>query len=523
MINSEDIYFFLRICVAAFFGLFLVLDRSFINLFLNGRHDQSYFLPFFFFFVCLMVLYAYILYKEFNSQSAKICAVLFALALLPRLFFLFYIDYIPVSDFLRYFEYGNNVLIGEPSDYPGIPIFGVLAMQNAFLMLFFSSTLFGFQLSHILLGCVSCFMLYLILKQWDKRVAIISGFLFAVFPTAVLASVMTTNRNSALTFMLLSIYFFQKALTNLENPKLNHFLKYAFLSSIFFMISHFFHPSGIIVLISYGLFLVLYCFRQERFNKRLILLFCSHLLLFVMLPPLLINFTYNRGIITERYTYTMFKQLAIGTSYPTGNLSSVRGSYENIDSIINLRTAYIDGEPTLIRSLDRRTQREVYMVLVNHNLSELGVEGIVRLLRNKINTTWMVHDSYVNSLPWSGYLARLDRWYNEGLLTMELDRHRQNLRTRIIPGLANLNTAFTQWIYILSIIGIVLRRKIEKEAPPHIFMFILGGWMLLSAVLQQQPRYRFFGMPMFIIFAAMGIVCVYDFWKTSQNKNMKKS
>ena len=519
-INSEKVYLFLRVLVAVVFAIFLFQDRSFITLFLNGSNDESYFLPFFFLFICYLIPCIYALFKSFESNVLKQSAILFFIALMPRLFFLFYVDFHPTSDFWYYFRFGRDVLAGRAFYYPGYPIIGMMGLQNAAIMSIFSTHIFGFQLAHIFMSCFSCVMLFVILKSWDKRVAVVSAFLFAIYPASVLASVATTNRNSALLFMLLSIFFIQKMLATLDSANIRQPLWYVLIATVFFMISHFFHISGIIILASFGLYLALYCVNRKQFVKRLLLLYMVPVAAYAILPSFLISVTYNIGIIQSKESLSNSMHLAVGTSYPTGCLDSFRR--RNLiynPHILDWRRIEIDGHPVASWSLDRAVQRRIFNEVTISNLRDMGFSGTIRLLRNKFQSAWIGGCSYVYIFPWHVSLLQLDRMANEGLLSTERYQYREKLRMRIIPGLTNLDIVFTQFIYILSIVGIALRRKIEDESPTNIFTFVLGGWILKNAISQQQSRYRFLGMPTFMIFAAIGIVCLYDLYKRYNSKD----
>ena len=542
-LNPESIYFYMRLCVAVLFGAFLLYDRSFINLLINARTDSSYFLPFFFLYIIFLIPCIYVLYKEFNSHSVKLCVILFFIAFLPRLFFLFYIDYIPFSDFLRYFTFGRNVLAGEVVHYCGFPIFGLMGIQNAVIMSVFSTHLIGFQLAHILFGCISCILLYVIFKDWDKRVAVISGFLLAIYPTAIFASVVTGNRNSALVFMLFSILFLQKALSYLEHAKLRYSLMHIFVSTCFLMVSHFFHNSGVIVLISFGLFLVFYSYKTLSLVKRAAILFSVPLVVFVALPPILISLTYEYGIIDCRHRKSILDVVASGTDYPhgTGWHAYLKPSYIESRLLRNQEELFpdiqelfpffhrgqvhlveIDGVIVPIWYLEDDVQRRVFSEIITLNLREMGLSGTLRLFRNKMDYIWIGEATDYIWIAWGGYLRRLDSWEREGSLTVELYERRDLLRARIIPGMSNLDLVFTQWIYILSIIGILLRRKIDVKSPYNIFTIILGGWVAFTLIVVAVTRYRFNAMIFFMVFAAIGIVCLYDFWKSYDSKIIKK-
>jgi len=80
----EKIYFILKMGLVAFLLTFLLIDRGFILVFLQGSFATNYFLPIFWMYVLALTPLIYLIVKIHSENDLKIGFALFNIALIPR-------------------------------------------------------------------------------------------------------------------------------------------------------------------------------------------------------------------------------------------------------------------------------------------------------------------------------------------------------------------------------------------------------------------------------------------------------
>ena len=243
---SGNLQRILSIFFALFLGLFLAFNTN-----LSGGKN-GYF-PVIFLIYCLVAtLYFFIIgYLRKRRENCIICAVLFLSAAIPRLLVVMIGIYKPYSDFLSYLQLGQYFFNKDYSsiaafiaDSYHMPKMAGIAIYNGLLSYIFSPTLIGLQISNIMTTSSISVMIYVLYVKYNKNVALIAAALFAVYPSNIVSTAVTTNQHGATLMFLVALYFFQRSL---NEQKFRGYLCIA-VSAVFFTISNFIHQSVIIVL-----------------------------------------------------------------------------------------------------------------------------------------------------------------------------------------------------------------------------------------------------------------------------------
>lgn len=492
----EKVYFALRMALALLLIVFLCYDRSFYKLlFVNGT-SKGYFLPCLYLYICASVLYAIIFYKARKMKIYNVCLIIFFMAIVPRAILLIGNDYIPTSDFKNYLFYGqavyyeNYTAIAPIINLYQMPKMGGLALLNGFIAKLFSPTLLGFQVANILMNSISCVLLYLIIKESDINVALIAGALYAIYPSNIISSVITTNHHGALFSFLLAIYFYKKLVLNIS--RINSWI-YLLLTSFFVLCSNFFHPSIIILLIALGIFTVFHIFRLRNNRKAALkfgISFLSIIIIFNLGTTMVNRYCYRNGIIESYQEIDILFKFAMGTDMET------MGSYNK---------KYGDS---YYKDMDAVMQHNAYKQAITQNITQAGFVNMLELLWAKTHKAWFTQDSYIRTWFRDAQNNEYNKLKDEQLLTDEMENKQQE-ETLVISGIAHLDTLFIQWLYIFAIAGILLKRRISTDSILNVFLLVAIGWILFIAFTEMQTRYRYSAMPSFVILGAIGVVEVY--------------
>ena len=77
-------------------------------------------------------------------------------------------------------------------------------------------------------------------------------------------------------------------------------------------------------------------------------------------------------------------------------------------------------------------------------------------------------------------------------------------------------------IYIFATIGLYLIYKGNKKEFIKFFVWIFLGYVGAHCFIEIQPRYRYFLMPIIIVFASYGIINTYDYIFNKYNRKIIK-
>ena len=300
---NKVINLLLRILLALFLvsGLiFFESSKIFIDLIFNAAR-KGFFLPLLWIYIGIVLIYS-LLYTKIKlwTNEKKVQISIFALAMIPRFIFCVNSIFIPVDDFKNYLLYGQYMYFGQYKKIADIianynmPKMGGIAIFNGLISSLFSPQLIGFQIANCIITSLICVFIYMISRRMSKEVGLGAALIFALYPSNIISTQITTNHHAATLMALIGIVFFLKAMENRENSK--GYLYILFLS-IFFTVSNFIHPSVIIFILSIFLYLLIFILNSKPISasslKELIKRCISYCLIFITVYSLLTNISIN--------------------------------------------------------------------------------------------------------------------------------------------------------------------------------------------------------------------------------------
>lgn len=515
---SDKIFIFLSIVLLSILGLIIFKPISVIIKYIVNATSVGLFSPmlWLYIFICIVYTLCYTHIKNTNSNF-KICINIFVLAVIPRAIVCLFNQYIPTNDFLEYLKFGQNMFYGRKADVANIiqnkyfySKMGGLALFNDGIAHVFSPQLIGFQIANIIMTSFICVMLFVLVKKYSKNVGLIAAFLYTLYPANIISTQITTNRHGATLMLLISILLYIKALDALKLKRICKGLILAFLTSICLVISNFIHMSIIIVTLSIvfsSLILMVDDFikndkKVTESIKRIAIYIVVIVIFNSLLTGLVVNFCYNKGVITSKEELTPLAAIAVGLNRETGGV--VR-----------------KDDWGLITTTPSDKVNEVCLKLIKERLD--NPKEVIKLMINKLKYVWAYNDSEFT-------------WYSEGMLNSYKEKiekdpnntdliERQNKLELLMGAVSNIDTVFVQVLYLFAILGILYLIKnihfVDKDVI-LILMFFILGWMATIAIGAAQPRYRYQSMVGIILFSSFGIDLFYTKVISFINKTKKR-
>ena len=128
---------------------------------------------------------------------------------------------------------------------------------------------------------------------------------------------------------------------------------------------------------------------------------------------------------------------------------------------------------------------------------------------SKTNKVWFGNDNAIYSY-YASWATDYGKIKESNTLTKQLESEWNEI-SNIMSGVYKLDRIFTHTLYLLTIIGCVLKKKTQDIDISYVFMFIIVGWVLVLMATEMQSRYRYPAMPGFMILTAIGINELYHF------------
>ena len=465
---------------------------------------KGYFLPVFWIYALYVSLVAMLL-KHGMKNGKKVGGIIFVIAILPRLILCIFDLYVPDNDFRKYLEMGQNIYYGNFAkvasvvDAYQLPSLGGLAVFNGLLAFLFSPTLIGYQLANCMMTSLSCVMLYYIVKDYNKNIAAIAAFLYAIYPANIIASQVTMNNHGAVLFALFSIYLYLLALKG--NGKRVYIMP--ILAGIMMAVSQFIHASSLIyilALVFYTLFIIYQLYLKKEKEKMIGLLKCilAFYISFWLVGSVGTQMLYKAHIINSTEGLTILTKVVVGLNQETRGKKS-----PNNAEFGDLSTAPHDVQVKGCLEIIKEEIKNPYDVMT--------------LMIEKTDNTWFGMDSNI----W---------WYTKGFSDQckaDEEAGADTRFTRLQEKVGNFSNAamrldlvFVRMIYIFTILALVLRKRESVFDVMDLMLFLTLGWVSIYFFIEIQGRYRYAGMPAFMVLAAAGVYLLYS--KMKQIIEMKK-
>lgn len=487
---SRVIYACIYLFMSIFFlyGLTLTNSSKVTVSILMSLEKQGYVLFFVWGYICAFLILFKMRKKIFNLPQKDLILFLILLAACPRIFVMCQNHYIPTNDFERYYEVGVHFIEGDKALVNNflaaysISKFGGLVVFMGIIAKLFSVKLIGFQVANTVITSLICVFIYLIIENYNKRVAIIAGILFAIYPENIISTQVTTNHHGAILFTLISIFCLIKVIK--EKQRNRYFM--CFVSGVALAISDFIHPSIIVPIVA-----ILCCgilgggkeSRYLRFKSCLLAIFCYVIAI-------------NLGLTMLKAGGVLNNNMNISQSLPIGKII-VGFNYET-------RGMWSKEDYTTNGNLSGEEKRQWQKEQLEERIFKKPIKDILSLLRDKIDTVWFVRGSYFYWY-WDGWHQHiLSDQDSGGILNEDLNRELEKLS--IYSSYQLFDWIFVKIIYIFAILGLFLfliNRK--QDVSIELVAWMLLGWILIHLLIEVQERYRYLGMPYIFIFAGIGM------------------
>ena len=396
---------------------------------------------------------------------------IFLLALAPRLYFYSQIHYVPTSDFTNFyniglaFTQGNFAEIAKVSTDYHISSFSGLGVLNGLIMKAFGTDIRSFQLVQCAITSLSSVMVYLIARRFDEGSAPAAGLLFAFYPANIVFSQVTSNQHLAVLLSLASILMMLLALSSERRARAGIF---SALSALMLILSYYAHPSTITTQVAYAiLWLVLFlsALRNKKELWRLAIVLFSFCLIFYGFRAGA-NATMQAAGLSQKANVdsSMLTKIVIGLNRETSG-------------------AYSPTDWGMVWRQPESEQNAFCIKLIKERLTQGDLLG---LFDTKIVRLWMVKDT---CFGWPFY----------GIASVPDDF------SRLINGYLLLDFFYVAAVFLFAWIGALLRRR---GSAGDLLLLVLLGCMGVYLFIEIQTRYRYFAMPLLMIFAAYGVFAI---------------
>lgn len=410
-------------------------------------------------------VFAFAAYKTANRRFTA--AFVFLAALTPRVAVLLVQTYTPTSDFANYWAMGQAFLAGDKAtiaalvDHYRVLEFSGLSVLWGCMQWLSGGTLLGFQCLQCVLTAGIAVMVYLLGKRADKRLGLLAGLLYAVYPSNLVMSQVFTNQHLATLLALGALLLF---LRGMEARGLGRRILLGALAGLVLLVSHYSYPASIITRIACVLYAAGLCFTLRRQVLPILCVLAAFLIAFsagkALTDQLLVSGGYRLET-TERFHQT--ERILTGLTVETdGQLDqALRDTYR----------AMSDGEA---------------LAAIGDAFRHPG--ALLKLFARKALKMWGAMDSSFT-------------WYSSG-------ENETGQALAVSTALGALDVVFVAAVYLLAAAGLFLRRKALR--PFALYLWIVAGWIGVYLLYEMQMRYRYYAMPFLMLFAALGIQTLLD-------------
>lgn len=409
-------------------------------------------------------------------------ALIFSLALIPRILFGFTFTGEQISDFGVYQQLGQAVVWGHPQFVADIVKqyqireFAGLAVMNGFLGKIFSATTEGYQLANAVTTSLICVAVWLLGTQVSKRVGYLAGMMYCFYPASIVNTQLLTNQHCATLFGLLSILVLYQAVKT--DGRFLKTLSLGALSALLLTASHLCHPSSITTRIAFICYLIMLCivgWKEKKRLPRLISLLLCVVLVFTGALALCFSVLEQCGYLYEgQRNGTVLSHIVVGLNPET-------------------KGAYSQEDYSSIAAVPAEEQSAFALRIIKDRLAHVGTAA--KTLLGKTISIWVKTD---NSFI-----------FYEDMLKMASSQAESPERIELLMGLNSglefFDALYLTFVFAFAAAGIWLRERRMPLDITDLFVWVLLGWIGAQMLNEAQSRYRYFAMPFVMIFAAVGI------------------
>ena len=422
---------------------------------------------------CFVALILTFRHVDIPERPFLICFVL--VALVAKIGLSLWIDAAPVSDFARLYEAAKQVSAGDFS-FQTMPYFQHWSYQTGFVLYeAFVIRLFGTGTTAlIVLNGIQMTMTNLLVYGFIRKVsgnkacAMLGGILYLFYPAPYFLGSVLTNQHLATLFLLLGLY----CIVMVERNR----LLYTLLAGVFIALGNIIHPIGIVPFVAVLLYLLLKFFEgiRDGFKKGLVrwgsravsfaaVYVCVGLLLSALVVVSGINVY---GIKNDDPLW----KFAVGLNPQSGGTYSA-DIYERVSN-----------------ASDSEERTKIESVIISENLSAIA-KNPLHFIYDKNRRMWASYES----TAWSfGADASANRTEGENTFWQRV----------AIPA-RKLDKCYYLIVLVLLLFGLgwaVKKRRVKLSTLLFVLVFLI--YFGVHLLVEVQPRYRYFAMPIVFIVAS---------------------
>lgn len=447
-------------------------------------------------------------FKRMDESGKRI--LLFMIAFILRLCTLFFSRYTPTNDFANYLNgacyFTENGFPGglyESLDSYGIPEFAGLAIINGSLLNIFSPTLFGMQILNSVYTSGICVFIYELGKKLDIRAGVAAAAFYTFYLAGLLSVQITTNTHGAAFFLLLSIILFDHA-KNCEIVKKR--FCWAVLCVVCLAISNYYHPSALIGVCAYIVYIIGCTFsdalRSERVKKSAMTIYERT----VRSNVVLVIFIVVVYFVLSTVPLTWLRNSGF-IKYPEKNIVLVKTLLAfNIDTY----GGYSQEDMDIVSAYPQEEQDAVCIRMIQERIRE--PRKVMKLFLDKTKLAWFGGDNYFYF-----YMDGANAWYQKQYEQLQDEQmllqkqEEQMFASGILSQISIVNDMFVYGIWGLAFIGLLaVLRNCQEGHIVYCMMYLPLGWMLFIMISEMQSRYRYQGFLIVVLLAGYGMVSIRD-------------
>lgn len=419
----------------------------------------------------LTIGYLFYRYLKCSTNYKNALLIILSLGFFIRIICIFAITTQPFSDFGLMFTCGDNFAKGEYWMFKGTNYIGRFTHLTAFtiylglIQKYFINALLIIKIINVILSTINIYLIYLISNAlFSKKNALWISLISCLFPPFIFYNSVTCSENIAMPFFLLSVYLFILAIKSKKAPM------WLLFSGVVLSIGNIFRFVGIILLIAYMVYLLIY-WNQ---SKKKLVLSCSLLLISFIIPLYL--------------TSSILIGLGI-TEYPLW-----RGSEPNITSVLkgtNIEANGMwneeDSQIPILYNYDYKAVEKASKEIIIERLTKTPFHKLAVFYIKKFTMQWSMGD--FSAIYWS---------------TTKVFTENQ------VSRFSRLAHFFSQLYYIAMVafclLGLFNREYRTKNNMINLFYIIFCGYGLFYLLTEMQTRYAYIVSWIFPILSYLGVL-----------------
>lgn len=407
--------------------------------------------------------YSYKLYSKLETtDSKKLLLYIIITAFALRLLWIIIVPTKPISDFKTMYEYAGFVSQGDYSGFHGYAYFARFA-HDTITVLYFSlfykildNPLFLVKFFNVLFQTAAVYGMYLTVRELlDKKRALISAFVLALFPPFIMYTSQTISENMAVPFYIFSTYLFIAVMKGRKNSL------YLLLSGAALSIANMFRMVGAVFIVAYIMYNLIYkSFRKGIKNSALVVIG-------FVLPLYLVSQALLSANITETHLWKS-KEPSI-TSILKGTNIEHHGMFNQEDSDLPIK---LNHDPEKIKEASKK--------IIIQRLTTTPAPKLLFHYVKKLAMQWGTGD-------FRAYVWVTDETFGNNIF--------KNISFEV--------SFFTQLIYLAILVRIfkaLLNNDYIEVEEMSFFYILFGGFVLLFLITEFQERYAFIVSWLFVIF-----------------------